>query len=419
MESEPRLYILFWRVFFTRTGIHFARKRSSLQLHYSSGGHRPIRCISRRRPSQPCIHGLPNLMPKIFSDPEAIAEDIIRDVGTNLVVGLPLGLGKANHIVNALYARAVADPYINLTFFSALTLEKPRPSNLLERRFISPVIDRLFGGYPDLVYADALHAGALPPNVQVIEFFFLAGKWLHVPYAQQHYISANYTHASSYLLARGLNVVHATGRQTRGRRRRALQSELQHRHHAGRVARPRPRQSGVQAGRPGQFRVAVHAGRGRSAGGRIQRGARGTGGRISAVRAAGRADHRHQIRHRPSRRRPGARRRHASDRHRPGRRRAGAGADRSPPRQRAVSRDHEAARARSGIVRAGADRIVRKGPLRRQRDAVRGVSRPDRCRHHQARGGWRRAARRFLPRTEIVLSRACATGRRKRSRGSG
>jgi hypothetical protein len=146
-------------------------------------------------------------MPKLFSAPADIAEDIIRDVGTNLVVGLPLGLGKANHIVNALYARAAADRAINLTFLSALTLEKPRPSNLLERRFIAPVIDRLFGGYPDLAYADALHAGALPPNVQVIEFFFLAGQWLHVPYAQQHYISANYTHAMSYLLARGLNVV--------------------------------------------------------------------------------------------------------------------------------------------------------------------------------------------------------------------
>jgi hypothetical protein len=146
-------------------------------------------------------------MPKLFSDPEAIAEDIIRDVGSNLVVGLPLGLGKANHIVNALYARACADRTISLTLFSALTLEKPRPSNLLERRFIAPVIERLFGGYPDLAYADALHAGALPPNVNVIEFFFLAGRWLHVPSAQQHYISANYTHASSYLLARGLNVV--------------------------------------------------------------------------------------------------------------------------------------------------------------------------------------------------------------------
>ncbi len=146
-------------------------------------------------------------MPKLFSDPEAIAEDIIRDVGTNLVVGLPLGLGKANHIVNALYARAAADRGIKLTFFSALTLEKPKPSNLLERRFLSPVIERLFGGYPDLTYAQALRANALPPNIQVIEFFFLAGRWLHVPFAQQHYISANYTHASSYLLARGLNVV--------------------------------------------------------------------------------------------------------------------------------------------------------------------------------------------------------------------
>jgi hypothetical protein len=146
-------------------------------------------------------------MPKLFSDPEAVVEDIVRDVGPRLVVGLPLGLGKANHIVNALYARAVADRSIRLTFFSALTLEKPRPSNLLERRFISPVIERLFGGYPDLAYADALRAGELPPNVEVIEFFFLAGQWLRVPFAQQHYISANYTHAASYLLARGLNVV--------------------------------------------------------------------------------------------------------------------------------------------------------------------------------------------------------------------
>ncbi|TWC05912.1 acyl-CoA hydrolase [Bradyrhizobium macuxiense] len=146
-------------------------------------------------------------MPILFSDPEAIAEHIIRDVGTELVVGLPLGLGKANHIVNALYARAVADRSINLTLFSALTLEKPKPKSLLEQRFIGPVIDRLFGGYPDLAYADALHRGALPPNIKVIEFFFLAGQWLYQPFAQQHYISANYTHAASYLLSRGLNVV--------------------------------------------------------------------------------------------------------------------------------------------------------------------------------------------------------------------
>src|SRR6201999_277275 len=174
----------------------------TLNLRYRCWRLRPIlgRGPSLSRPGR-------DLMPKLFTAPDDIAEDIIRGVGTDLVVGLPLGLGKANHIVNALYARAAADRAINLTFFSALTLEKPKPKNLLERRFIAPVIDRLFGGYPELAYADALRAGELPPNIRVIEFFFLAGKWLHVPIAQQHYICANYTHASSYLLARGLNVV--------------------------------------------------------------------------------------------------------------------------------------------------------------------------------------------------------------------
>ena len=277
-------------------------------------------------------------MPKLFSDPEAIAEDIIRDVGTNLVVGLPLGLGKANHVANALYARAAADRSIRLTFFTALTLEKPKPSNLLERRFIAPVIDRLFGGYPDLAYADALHAGALPPNIKVIEFFFLAGRWLHVPFAQQHYISANYTHASSYLLARGLNVITqlVAKRVVDGAPRYSLSCNTDTTLDLLRARARGPRV--VQSDRAGQFRTAVHAGAGRSGGGRIQRGARQPRDRFSAVRAAGRADHRHQIRHRPARRGPGARRRHAADRHRPGRRCAGAGADRSPPRQCAISR---------------------------------------------------------------------------------
>src|SRR5258708_10214585 len=180
----------------------FVTDEYQAQIRYSWGG-----CVEiqdwRVCQSPPGLHW----MPKLFTDPEAIGEDIIRDVGTDLVVGLPLGLGKANHIINALYARAAADRAIKLTIFSALTLEKPRPKNLLEQRFIAPVIERLFGGYPALAYAEALHANALPPNVEVIEFFLLAGKWLHVPFAQQHYISANYTHATSYLLARGLNVV--------------------------------------------------------------------------------------------------------------------------------------------------------------------------------------------------------------------
>jgi hypothetical protein len=126
------------------------------------------------------------------------------------------------------------------------------------------VIDRLFGGYPDLTYATALHAGALPPNIQVIEFFFLAGKWLHVPYPQQHYISANYTHAASYLLARGLNVVtQLVAKRVEGGVAR-LQPELQHRHHARHLARPREGRAAFKLVGQVNSRTAVHARRRRS-----------------------------------------------------------------------------------------------------------------------------------------------------------
>ncbi|HEY2070859.1 MAG TPA: acetyl-CoA hydrolase/transferase C-terminal domain-containing protein [Rhizomicrobium sp.] len=141
------------------------------------------------------------------TSPDAIADAILGATGPRVVLALPLGLGKANHIANALYARAAADRSISLTIFTALTLEKPRYGNDLERRFLSPVIDRLFGGYPDLAYAKALRDGSLPPNVEVNEFFFLAGRWLSNPVAQRHYISANYTHAFRYILERGVNVV--------------------------------------------------------------------------------------------------------------------------------------------------------------------------------------------------------------------
>jgi hypothetical protein len=81
--------------------------------------------------------------PHTFADADRIAEAIIAKVGKKIVLGLPLGLGKAPHIANALFARASADPSIKLTIFTALTLEKPRYKNVLERRFLEPVIERL------------------------------------------------------------------------------------------------------------------------------------------------------------------------------------------------------------------------------------------------------------------------------------
>jgi acyl-CoA hydrolase len=138
---------------------------------------------------------------------ESVADRIIERLGGRIVLALPLGLGKANLVANALFERAAEDRSIDLEIFTALTLEKPSWSSDMERRFIEPLNERLYSGYPGLAYAMALRDGSLPENVRVSEFFFVAGRWLSIEVAQQNYVSANYTHAGRYVLDRGINVV--------------------------------------------------------------------------------------------------------------------------------------------------------------------------------------------------------------------
>jgi acyl-CoA hydrolase len=145
--------------------------------------------------------------PTLYTDPGKIADAIIAAAGKNIVLGLPLGLGKANHIANALVERAMADPALQLKIFTALTLEKPHAKSELERRFLEPALPRLIGNYPALTYARHLREVTLPANIQVNEFFLVAGQWRNVAKAQQNYIAANYSQALSYLLANGVNVV--------------------------------------------------------------------------------------------------------------------------------------------------------------------------------------------------------------------
>lgn len=145
--------------------------------------------------------------PTRFEDVQRLADSVVERVGKTIVLALPLGLGKANHIANALYAKAVSDRSLRLTIFTGLTLEPPTPKSELERRFLQPLVERIFAGYPPLDYANAIRAGTVPPNVQINEFFLEAGQWLGSPYAQQHYISANYTHVLRYVLDRGVNVI--------------------------------------------------------------------------------------------------------------------------------------------------------------------------------------------------------------------
>ena len=145
--------------------------------------------------------------PSYHSDPAALADAIIERTQGSVVMAIPLGLGKPNHIVNALVARATANPSISLKIFTALTLERPSLSGEWDKRFLEPAMQRLFGDYPPLTYAAALRNGSLATNIEVAEFFFLAGRWLDVPQAQRNYVCANYSDALGYILERGVNVV--------------------------------------------------------------------------------------------------------------------------------------------------------------------------------------------------------------------
>lgn len=145
--------------------------------------------------------------PRVITDSDAAVEAVIARVGQNIVLALPLGLGKPLRFVNALYQRARHDPTLNLHIVTGLSLQVPQASTSLERRFLEPFTKRLYGDIPDLEYARDAAKSDLPENVKVSEFFFQAGSFLNVEEQQRQFVCTNYTHVIRELLARGVNVV--------------------------------------------------------------------------------------------------------------------------------------------------------------------------------------------------------------------
>ena len=121
-------------------------------------------------------------------------DHIVEVFGKDIRIGMPLGLGKPAHLINALYRRAKRDSSITLTIYTALSLEKPVWTNPLERRFLEPFVERVWGGVPDLEYTRDLRLGEVPPNVRVHELFFKAGTYNRHEAMQQDHICTNYTH---------------------------------------------------------------------------------------------------------------------------------------------------------------------------------------------------------------------------------
>lgn len=145
-------------------------------------------------------------VPDTVSVDEAVTR-IIEATGGDIRLGMPLGLGKPNRLVNALYQRVAADPSLKLTIYTALSLGRPKAGTDLERRFLDPFVSRVFGDYEELDYLRDVRRQSLPDNIEVFEFFFQPGSMLGNATAQQHYINSNYTHVARDLDARRVNVL--------------------------------------------------------------------------------------------------------------------------------------------------------------------------------------------------------------------
>jgi acyl-CoA hydrolase len=138
---------------------------------------------------------------------EETAKNIVAQVGKTVVLGLPIGIGKATQIADALFVMAEQDSSLSLTIFTGLTLEPPGGGNELERRFLGPLADRLYAGWPVPRYAEATRQRALPANITVREFYLRPGAYLGDAYVQQHYSSINYSQVAGDLVRMGVNVV--------------------------------------------------------------------------------------------------------------------------------------------------------------------------------------------------------------------
>ena len=146
-------------------------------------------------------------MPRSFDDVAECVETTLSRVGPDIVLALPLGIGKPNPLANEFYRRVRRDPTLTLKIFTALSLRAPQWHGELERRFLQPLVARLFGGCVPLDYVTALHGEGVPENVQIVEFFLDPGALLNVSHSQRHYVSSNYTHVARDVAARGVNVI--------------------------------------------------------------------------------------------------------------------------------------------------------------------------------------------------------------------
>ena len=142
----------------------------------------------------------------ICSDLKKCVDEVLDYMGSNITFGMTLALGKPVLFINELYRRAKEDSSIKLNIMTALALERPRMKSEIERRFLGPLVNRVFDGTPEFEYMLDFRNGKLPKNVEIYEFFNKAGGYMQTPEAQRNHISSNYTHVVRDLMDFGCNV---------------------------------------------------------------------------------------------------------------------------------------------------------------------------------------------------------------------
>jgi acyl-CoA hydrolase len=139
---------------------------------------------------------------------DAAVTQILQNITGPIRLATPLGLGKPYYLLNALYDQVVNNPARKLAIYTALSLNPPVGKSELEKRFLTPFVERLYGAdFPRLKYAEANSSDSLPDNIQVQEFYMNSGALLGSLSAQSFYASLNYTHVPEALASRDINVV--------------------------------------------------------------------------------------------------------------------------------------------------------------------------------------------------------------------
>jgi hypothetical protein len=137
----------------------------------------------------------------------AAVDHVLDTVPGDIVLGIPLGIGKPNPFVNALYRRIKANPAAAAAHRHRAVAGKAgrqeRPGAALPGAAGRAGVRRL----PRPGLREGPARPRLPPNIEVREFFLKTGDYLGNAAAQQGYISTNYTFVARDMAVQGMNVI--------------------------------------------------------------------------------------------------------------------------------------------------------------------------------------------------------------------